>query len=171
QVSFKGGRLFAFHGNQLPFVIKGHRMDLVFGVLGNVVEPDQAGVVGHQGIGNAVALGTAGTANAVDVVLVFIGDVVVEYGVHIIHIDATGSNIGGNKHPQFSPPEPGHNLFPFLLGNVTVDALGVHAPHLKELGDPFGVALGVAEDHDAVIVFQIQNLFDRVHLFVHTHFQ
>ena len=27
-----------------------------------------------------------------------------------------------------------------------MDALGVHPPHLQQLGDPLGVALGVAED-------------------------
>ena len=37
-----------------------------------------------------------------------------------------------------------------------MDALGVHPPHLQQLGDPLGVALGVAEDHAKHTRNQIQ---------------
>ena len=146
-------------------------VDGVAGEFRNVAQTDHGGVVGHQSEGHAVALGTAGTADTVDVVLIFIGYIVVDHRIHVVHVNATGGHIGGYKDPQLAPAEPGHHLFPFLLGDVTVDAHGVHTPHLQKVADPLGVALGVAEDHHPVIAAEVQDLLHCVNFFVHGYVQ
>ena len=138
-------------------------------MLGNIVEPDHAGVIGNKGISHAVALGPACPADAVDVVFVLVGHVVVEHRVHIVHVDASGRHIGGDKDPQLAPAEPGHHFLTLFLGNIAVNALGVHTPHLQQLGDTLRIALGVAEDHGPVVLLQLQNPLKGVHLFVHHH--
>ena len=59
------------------------------------------------------------------------------------------------EHPELSVAEPLHDLLPLALGDVSVDALGVHAPHLQKLGEPLGAALGVAEaDHPVIVLMR-----------------
>ena len=74
--------------------------------------------------------GAARPADAVDVVLVLLRHLVVEHGVHIVHVDAAAGHIRCHEHPELSVAEPLHDLLPLALGDVAVDALGVHAPHL-----------------------------------------
>ena len=50
-----------------------------------------------------------------------------------------------------------------------MDALGVDAPHLQELGDALRVALGVAEHHAAVKAGLVQDLGDGLRLAVEAH--
>ena len=52
-----------------------------------------------------------------------------------------------------------------------MDALGVHAPHLQELGEPLGAALGVAEADDPLVILAVQDAHDGVHLAVGRHLQ
>ena len=113
-----------------------------------------------------MALGTACPADAVDVVLVLLRHVVVEHGVHVVHVDAAAGHVGGHEHPELAVPELLHDGLALALGDVAVDALGVHTPHLQELGEPLGVALGVAEADDPVIALMLQDPGDGVHLAV-----
>ena len=130
------------HGQAAVF-IEFHRQDLIAGILGNIVDPDLGGEVRHKADGHALPFGPAGTADPVDIVLIFIRNVAVEHDVHIIHVDAPGGHVSGNKDPKLTLAEQIHYLLPLLLGNVPMDALGVDAPHLQELGDALRVALGI----------------------------
>ena len=92
-----------------------------------------------------MALGPAGTADAVDVVLNLVGHVVVEHHVHVVDVQAPGGHVGGHQHPHLALPEGLEGLFPDALLDVAVDGLGGDAPHLEQAGEPVGHVLGVAE--------------------------
>ena len=115
--------------------------------------------------------GAARPADTVDVVLVLLRHLVVEHGVHIVHVDAAAGHIRCHEHPELSVAEPLHDLFPLALGDVTVDALGVHAPHLQKLGEPLGAALGVAKADDPLVILAVQDTHNGVHLAVGRHLQ
>ena len=116
-----------------------------------------------------MALSPACAADAVDVILVFIGDIVVKHRVHIVHVDAPGGHIRCNEYAELPLPEQGHHRLPLALGDVPVDALGIQATHLQELGQPLRGALGVAEAHDPLQLFPGDNAGDGVHLLVGGH--
>ena len=72
-----------------------------------------------------MALGPPRPADAVDVVLILLRHVEVEDGVHIVHVDAPAGHVRGHEHMELALPELGHDLLPLLLGDISVDALGV----------------------------------------------
>ena len=118
-----------------------------------------------------MALGTTRTTDAVDVVLVFIGHFKVEHRVHIVHVDASCRHIGGDEHTELPIAEQLHHRFPLFLGNVAVDTLGIHTPHLQKLRKTLSAALRIAEAHDAVVVLLIEDLHDGIHLPIGRHFK
>ena len=76
-----------------------------------------------------MALGPAGAADAVDVVLVLVGHVVVEHRVHIVDVQSPGGHVGGGQHPQLALPELLEGLLPHPLLDVPVDGLTGDATH------------------------------------------
>ena len=153
----------------MPLRVEADGDDLVVGLGRDVVDAQLGGVVRDEGHRHALALGPAGAADAVDVVLVLVGDVAVEDDVHVVHVDAPGRHVRGDEDGDLPLAEAVHDLLPALLGDVPVDALGVDAPHLQELADALGVALGVAEGHAAVKAGLLQDLRDGVGLLVAGH--
>ena len=95
--------------------------DLDKRVLGDVVDPHLGRIVGDESHCHALPLGPAGTADPVDIVLIFIGNVAVEHDVHIIHVDATGRHIGGHQHPDFPRLEAGQGILAGSLRFVSMD--------------------------------------------------
>jgi hypothetical protein len=89
--------------------------------------------------GNTLAAKTTRTANAMDVRFTVDGQVIVDDQRHLLHINTTGKNVGGDKHAparsrsvQRSSPylakcillagaERLHNLLALVLRHVTVD--------------------------------------------------
>ena len=57
--------------------------------------------------GDAFGSGSSGAANAVDVALRLVGNVVVDDVADVIDIDATGSNVGGDQDARLSALEVG----------------------------------------------------------------
>ena len=82
-----------------------------------------------------------------DIIFVFLRDIIVDDAVHIVHIDAPGGNIRGNQDGQLSIPEPLHGLFPLTLADIAVDAVAVQSHTLEIVTQSLAHMLGVAENH------------------------
>ena len=102
-------------------------------------------------VARALLTGAARAANAVGVVLVFLGHVVVDDGIHIGNVNAARRHIGGDQHIDFPGLEPRHDAVALSLGQVAVQAVHVEVQPGKLVGQHPRVVLGVAEDHDPLI--------------------
>ena len=118
-----------------------------------------------------MALGPAGAADAVDVVLILVGHVVVEHRVHVVDVQPPGGHVGGGQHPQLALPEFLEGLLPHPLLDVPVDGLAGDPPHPQQAGEPVGHVLGVAEGDDPVKAPDLHEADHGVHLFVPVHVQ
>ena len=121
------------------------------GIAGDLVELDLLGEAADDRPGRALLSGAAGAADAVDVVLVFLGDVVVDDTVDVVHVDAAGGDVGGDQDGELSGPEALHRLLALRLGDVAMDAVGVESGADKIVAEALAEILGVAEDHHALI--------------------
>ena len=102
-------------------------------------------------VARALLAGAARAANAVGVVLVFLGHVVVDDGIHIGNINTARCHIGGDQHIDLPGLEPRHNAVALSLGQVAVQAVHVEVQPGKLVGQHPRVVLGVAEDHDPLV--------------------
>ena len=68
-------------------------------------------------------LGPTGAADAVDVVLLLVGHIVVEYHIHIVDVQAPGSHVGGHQHPDLALFELFQSLLPHPLLDIPVNGL------------------------------------------------
>ena len=108
-------------------------------------------VFGVEQVACALLAGAARAANAVGVVLVFLRHVVVDDGVHVRNINATGGHVGGHQHADLTGLEPRHNAVALCLGQVAVQAVHVKVQARQLVGQHAGVVLGVAEDHHPLV--------------------
>lgn len=115
-------------------------------------------------------LGAAGPADAVDVVFPFFGNIIIDDAVHIVDVQAAGGHVCRHQHPQAAGAEVGQDLFPDLLAQVAVDALGGDALHLEQARDAVGRVLRVAEDDDALQMLLFQDVSQQIDLAAHVHF-
>ena len=118
-----------------------------------------------------MALGPPRPADTVYVVLILLRHVEVEDGVHIVHVDAPAGHVRGHEHMELALPELGHDLLPLLLGDISVDALGVQPTHLQKLRQPLRGALGVAEADDPLQPLLLDDGGNGVHLGVGVHIE
>ena len=102
-------------------------------------------------VARALLTGAARAANAVGVVLVFLGHVVVDDGIHIGNVNAARCHIGGDQHVDFPGLEPRHDAVALSLGQVAVQAVHIEVQPGKLVGQHPRVVLGVAEDHDPLV--------------------
>ena len=100
----------------------------------------------------ALLAGAARAANAVGVVLVFLGHIVVDDRIHVGNVDAAGGHIGGDQHIDFPGLEPRHDAVALGLGQIAVQTIHVEIQPGQLVGQHTGVVLGVAEDHDPLVV-------------------
>ena len=61
-------------------------LDLIAGELGDSIQPHAGGIIRHQCVRHAAALGAARAADAVDVILVFKRHVVVEHRIDVVDV-------------------------------------------------------------------------------------
>ena len=123
--------LFFLHRrHQIAVGVEAYPADVVARVLGDVVHTQTLRHRRFQGEGHAVALGPSGTADPVDIVLVVVGNVIVEHCVHVVDVQTAGGYIRGHQHPQLPIPELLQGLFPHPLLDVAVDRLAGDLPHL-----------------------------------------
>ena len=96
----------------------------------------------------ALLAGTAGAADAVGVMLVFLWHIVVDDRVHIGDINTAGCDIGGHQHIDLTALEPGHDPVALRLRQIAVKAVHIKVQARQLVGQHTGVILGVAENHD-----------------------
>ena len=65
--------------------------------------------LGVKQIAAALALGAAGAADAVGVMFVLAGHIIVHHGIHIRNINAAGRHIRGHQHGDLPFAEASHN--------------------------------------------------------------
>lgn len=107
--------------------------------------------------------------DTVDIIFIFLRHIVVEHRIHIIHIDAAGRHVGCHKYTQLSVPETLHHLLPLHLRDIAVNALGLYPAYLQKLGCPLHHTFGVAEHHDPLIAFFVQNAEHGFHFGIPRH--
>src|SRR5699024_11567191 len=91
---------------------------------------------------------TAGAANAVDVGLGVVRDVVVEHMGDALNVETTGGDVGGNQDVQATILELVDGALTLSLGDVTVDGCCGEPACTQLLCDLFGFVLGAHEqDH------------------------
>ncbi len=103
-------------------------------------------VRGHQRDGLATATGTAGTADAVDVVFLDVGQLVVDHVGQLVDVQAARGDVGGHEDADGVGLEVGQGLGAGVLALVAVDRSGRQAVLVQVLGQAVGAVLGAGED-------------------------
>ena len=101
---------------------------------------------GDEGEGHAAAPRAAGAADAVDVVLDVVGEVVVEDGLDVVHVDAARGHVGGDEEFEAGLAELVHHAVALGLVHVAVQTFGGVALRVQVFDEFVHHALGVAED-------------------------
>ena len=109
-------------------------------------------------VAHALLFGTAGAADAVGVMFVLTGHIVVDHGIHIRNIDTAGGNVGSYQNGQLAVPEVLHDLVALLLGEVAVQAVYREAQPCQLVGQSGSVELGIAEHHHTLVVLTNDDL-------------
>ncbi len=112
---------------------------------------------GNEGERPAGTPGATGAADAVHVVFHGVGDVVVDHGLHVIHVDAARGHVGGHQDFDAVAAETRHHPVALRLVEVAVQAVGLVAAPLQVLGQFVHAALGRAEHDGALGVVQVQH--------------
>ena len=75
------------------------------------------------------------------------GEIVVDHQRDLLHVDATGKNVGRDEHPTAARAEFAHDELPLLLVQVGVDGRAGEVARVHLLGEPLDLAPRVDEDH------------------------
>lgn len=100
----------------------------------------------HQRDRLAAASGAAGTADAVDVVFLDVGQLVVDHMGQLVDIQAAGGDVGRHQDAHVVGLEVGQRLGPRVLALVAMDRGGRQAVLGQVLGETVGAVLGTGED-------------------------
>ena len=90
--------------------------------------------------------GAAGAANAVDVVLRLVGEVVVNNEGDVIHMDPAPGNIGGHHGADRAGAEGFEDFEALDLIDIAREHLAGDAAAAEVLGNTLGGELAIAED-------------------------
>ena len=105
-------------------------------------------VRGAQRHGGAVHAVAAGAADAVDVALRLVGQVVVDDHADARHVDAARGDVGGDQNAHGAVAEAAQRALARVLRLVAVDDVGGEAVLLEPARDLVGAVLGAGEDDD-----------------------
>ena len=97
--------------------------------------------VADEGDGNAVALSTGGTSDAVHIVLGIVGHVVVDDTQNVVDVDASRHNVGSHEHIHLSGLELQHDFVAFALVEVAVHLGTVYLHALQPAGNVLHLVL------------------------------
>mmetsp|Transcript_28304 Transcript_28304/g.50560 ORF Transcript_28304/g.50560 Transcript_28304/m.50560 type:complete len:267 (+) Transcript_28304:282-1082(+) len=125
--------------------IHGHFIYLCAVVLLNIAQNAHI-VVAHKIDGHALSTEAARAADAVDVELAVVGQVVVDDEGDVLHVQPARPDVGGDEHAGTAATEFAHDGVALFLRHVAVHRRDgeVVLPHL--LRQPVHLALGVAKD-------------------------
>ena len=103
-------------------------------------------VAGAERDRDAGGAGPRRAADAVDVLLGHVGQVVVDDVADPGDVDAAGGDVGGDEMGDPAGAERGEGALALALALVAVDRLGGDAGLLEVADDPVGAVLGAGED-------------------------
>ena len=109
-------------------------------------------VFANEGYGNAVAFGTGGASDAVNIVLWIVRHVVVYHHGNVIDVDASSHDVGSHEHVYLSRLELIQNLVAFSLLQVGVHLARVYLHLHQRAVDGLHLLLLAREYDDAVEV-------------------
>jgi len=113
--------------------------------------------------------GAAGTADAVDVVLGPLRQVVIDHQRNIVHVDAAGGHVGGDDDLLGSGPEFLQHLDPLVLRDVAGEHRHVVAEPREIVLQSQVHVLAVAEDDDPLIRFVAEQIKQQCEFLVAQH--
>ena len=105
-----------------------------------------------EGEGNARLSGSAGAADAVDVGLRHIGQVVVHHAGQTFNVQAPGCNVRCHQHPELAGFEVGQGGLTGGLGLVSVDSGGGNARLFQISCHPVGPVFGAGKNQNGGVV-------------------
>ena len=117
-----------------------------------------------QRVGQAVAAGAAGAADAVHVVLGLHRQVEVHGVADALHVDATGGHVGGHQDAQLAALQLRQGAGALALVHVAVQGGGGKALVGQAVGQIVGAALGRREDDGLVQRGVAQHVVQQLHL-------
>ena len=117
-----------------------------------------------QGDGASVLAGTRGAADAVDVVFLIVGHVVVDDKLDVVDVNAAGHNVGSHKDVHLSRLEAVHDIVALFLQEVAVHGFGVITEALECDGDVLGVDFLSNEDDDSLRLALTEEVLDDAQL-------
>ncbi len=97
-----------------------------------------------------VRAGARGAADAVDVLLGHVGQVVVDDVRDIVDVDAARGDFGGDENTRLALLEAVERTGALALALVAVDGVGVEAGAFQLLRDAVSAVLGAGEDQRAL---------------------
>ena len=116
--------------------------------------------------GLTAGAGPGGPADAVDVVLRVLGQVVVDHMADRGNVQAAGGDIGGHQDPYLPCLELLEELFPFLLGDVPGEGSAFDVVGQQRIGHVFSGMAGVDKDEHPVGVDLFQLVDQERQLFL-----
>ena len=108
-------------------------------------------VVRHEGEGVAGALRAAGASDAVDVVFVGHGEVIIDDVGDAGDIDAAGGDIGSDEDADFAGFEGFEGAEAMILGFIGMEGGDFEARGFEFAGDAIGAVFGSGEDEDGIV--------------------
>ena len=108
----------------------------------------------HCGTG---ATSTTGATGSVQVVLLVLGNGVVDYVGDVVYVDTSGGNLGGNQDFLFARAECGHRALAGFLRHVTVQSGCIESAVNQFFGNFAGLTLGLAEDYGLTATLGLKN--------------
>ena len=117
-----------------------------------------------QRVGQAVAAGAAGAADAVHVVLGLHRQVEVHGVADALHVDATGGHVGGHQDAQLAALQLRQGAGALALVHVAVQGGGGKALVGQAVGQIVGAALGRREDDGLIQRGVAQHVVQQLHL-------
>ena len=134
-------------GPQTAVFVKDHRNDAEARKFCDLVQLGRLRERAEQREGDALFPGAARAADAVDIVFVLLGDVIVDDAVDVVHVDAAGGNVRCDEDRELAMAEIGHGLFARGLLDVAMQAVGADARAAQVVTQALAHDLRVAE-HD-----------------------
>lgn len=169
------------HSNQIPLAslaslaqlnqfgnVGWHLLNLSIVVLFDLLQHGNV-LLGDEIDGNTLATETAGTTNAMQVVGLVDGEVVVDDDGNLLDIDTTSEQVSSDEDTRRAGTEGLHNCVTFLLGHFTVHRGDSEISLLHLLSQNIDLAASVAEDDglsDAQGIVQIAQGVELVFLLV-----
>ncbi len=125
----------------------------------------------HQGDGTPFPAGAARTADAVNVALRILGDVVVDDVGHVLHVQPPGRHVRRHQQLGLPSPEALHHPVALYLAEVAVERLGrVGAAH-QPISQVVHAPLGAAEHDGRRRLLEVQDARQHLELVAPPHLE